>query len=107
MSRQLDREMSRVGSDGISCSLDVFSLRSQASKAVPKARGLSHLENESNVDMPGGNWALLIAIAHWGRSSRARIFVIAGLLSEYKPARANRKAVSYLAELKRGLVPPG
>ena len=68
------REMSRVGSEGISCPLDVFSWRPQAIEAVPKARGLSHSENERNVDLPGGNWALLIAIAYWGRSSRGPYF---------------------------------
>jgi hypothetical protein len=101
------REMSRVGSEGISNPLDVFSWRPQASEAVPKARGPSHSENERNVDMACRNWALLIAIAHWGQSSRARVFVIAGLLNEYKPARANHKAANHLTELKRGLVSPG
>ena len=33
--------------------------------------------------------------------------MIAGLLNEYKPARANHKAVNYLVELKRDLVSPG
>jgi len=51
LNRQLDREMSRVGSEGISCPLNVFAWRSQASKAVPKARGLSCLVRESHVDL--------------------------------------------------------